>query len=354
MPDHRPLTWALSAVVLASLLLPGGKAITHEGEEKLIGWKGEVIPDAGALSKGWVEHVAWKPRVWVYHNFITPDEALHIRKTAAPSMKRSSVVGQNGSSVLDPIRTSYGTFIRRLHDPTIARVMERVAQWVHLPPVHAEDMQVLRYGVGQKYGAHMDSLIDESPRMATVLIYLADTEEGGETAFPDRSEWVSPASAAQAGAGAFSECAHGSVAFKPKLGDALLFFSIKEDGTHEPASLHTGCPVVKGHKWTSTVWVHSRPFRPKAYKPPRADEATVEPGDCKDAHHMCEEWAKQGECEKNPGYMVGGRTDQPGACRAACKACEPCSQADPVEHRECINRNRAAGGWLVYSETDFM
>jgi hypothetical protein len=53
--------------------------------------------------------------------------------------------------------------------------------------------QVLRYGVGQKYGAHMDSLIDSSPRMATVLIYLAETEEGGETAFPDGSVWASEA-----------------------------------------------------------------------------------------------------------------------------------------------------------------
>lgn len=30
----------------------------------------------------------------------------------ALQMKRSSVVGTNGSSVLDTIRTSYGTFIR--------------------------------------------------------------------------------------------------------------------------------------------------------------------------------------------------------------------------------------------------
>ena len=46
-------------------------------------------------------------------------------------------------------------------------------------------MQILRYGLGQKYGAHYDSLVEESPRVATVLLYLANTtEEGGETAFP--------------------------------------------------------------------------------------------------------------------------------------------------------------------------
>ena len=42
---------------------------------------------------------------------------------------------------------------------------------------------------------------------------------------------------------------------KPKMGSALLFYSIKADGTHDPLSAHTGCPVVQGVKWTGTVWV---------------------------------------------------------------------------------------------------
>ena len=46
-------------------------------------------------------------------------------------------------------------------------------------------MQILRYGIGQKYGAHYDSLVEGSPRVATVLLYLSNsTQEGGETAFP--------------------------------------------------------------------------------------------------------------------------------------------------------------------------
>ena len=35
-------------------------------------------------------------------------------------MKRSTVVGSKGDSVVDNYRTSYGTFIKRLHDPIIA------------------------------------------------------------------------------------------------------------------------------------------------------------------------------------------------------------------------------------------
>lgn len=63
-----------------------------------------------------------------------------------------------------------------------------MADWTMLEVPHQEDIQVLRYGIGQKYGAHYDSLDNESPRVATVLIYLSDTaEEGGETAFPSVS-----------------------------------------------------------------------------------------------------------------------------------------------------------------------
>jgi 2OG-Fe(II) oxygenase superfamily len=49
-----------------------------------------------------------------------------------------------------------------------------------------EDMQILRYAHGQKYGAHYDTLADDASglRVATVLLYLSEATEGGETAFP--------------------------------------------------------------------------------------------------------------------------------------------------------------------------
>jgi hypothetical protein len=45
-------------------------------------------------------------------------------------------------------------------------------------------------------------------------------------------------------------------------GDALLFFSVQPDGkTEDMAAMHTGCPVLKGVKWSATSWIHARPFR---------------------------------------------------------------------------------------------
>ena len=61
-------------------------------------------------------------------------------------MRRSTVVGVNGSSVQDSIRTSYGTFLRRLQDPVVAAVERRLALWTQLNITHQEDMQVCRRG----------------------------------------------------------------------------------------------------------------------------------------------------------------------------------------------------------------
>ncbi|KAG2487326.1 hypothetical protein HYH03_014043 [Edaphochlamys debaryana] len=343
-----------SAFLLLLLRLTLGLALNDvEDEERLIGWKGETygqnedrwgLASDDASPNHWVETVSWSPRVFIYHGFLTDAEARHIKRTAAPMMKRSSVVGSNGSSVLDTIRTSYGTFVRRRHDPVIERVLRRVASWTKAPPENQEDLQVLRYGIGQKYGAHMDSLIDDSPRMATVLLYLHDTEEGGETAFPDSGQWLDPALPDRLGP--FSKCAQGKVAFRPKKGDALMFWSIKPDGTHDPLSLHTGatgCPVVRGVKWTATSWVHSMPYNyDDFFKTKPDDDKEGEPGACMDLNDQCVTWAESGECDRNPVYMNAH-------CVRACKRCEPCASTTDWE---CINRNREKLGFMVYDQDE--
>lgn len=53
----------------------------------------------------------------------------------------------------------------------------------------------------------------------------------------------------------------------PNAGMALIFYDIQPDGkTQDPRSMHTGCPVIRGVKWTGTVWIHTAPFRPETLK----------------------------------------------------------------------------------------
>ncbi|GIL43477.1 hypothetical protein Vafri_949 [Volvox africanus] len=329
---------------LSSAALIGGIGV---GEERLIGWRGDTYKPKDIKSREpFVSVISWRPRAFVIRNFLTEHECTHVADLAQVHMRRSTVVAENGSSVLDDYRTSYGTFINRYQTPVIAAIEDRVALLTRTPVVHQEDMQVLRYGLGQYYHRHTDSLENDSPRMATVLLYLSEPELGGETAFPQATAWANPAMPDVFGP--FSDCVNNNVAFKPRRGDALLFWSVQPDGrTEDPLSEHEGCPVIRGVKWTATVWVHTLPFRPDEFDASlrtftRHDQEE-DPGLCTDRHSECPRWAVSGECERNAHYMKGD-ANQVGSCRRTCSVCEECDLGD----RACYNRNRERQGYLVY------
>ncbi|CAI5969868.1 unnamed protein product [Closterium sp. NIES-64] len=303
--------------------------------------------DDGARARGIdfsriVQLSAWKPRAYLYRNFLTDDECDHIIKIATPRLQRSSVADNtDGHSELSSIRTSSGMFIAVAEDAVIARIEARIAQWTFLPLPNQEAMQVLRYEKGQKYEPHVDYFHDPNNRKrgghryATVLMYLNNVTKGGETVFPTADD-PSPKD------DSWTECAKGKLAVKPSKGDALLFYSMHPDGSPDPSSLHYACPVVEGVKWSAPKWIHVADFS-KTYSGPSggvglADMAGGGQGvlsGCIDANALvacafvseqgsmcvCEWtvehvrfWAASGECEKNPAYMHE-------SCRKSCKQC---------------------------------
>ena len=43
---------------------------------------------------------------------------------------------------------------------------------------------------------------------------------------------------------------------KPIKGDALMFYGMDEQNVYRvEESLHEGCPVINGEKWSATIWV---------------------------------------------------------------------------------------------------
>jgi len=66
-------------------------------------------------------------------------------------------------------------------------------------------------------------------------LYSSDVEEGGETVFPTAKmnssslPWYNE----------LSECGKKGLSVKPKMGDALLFWSMTPDATLDPSSLHS-------------------------------------------------------------------------------------------------------------------
>ncbi|KAK9077750.1 hypothetical protein SSX86_006087 [Deinandra increscens subsp. villosa] len=261
-----------------------------------------------------VKQVSWKPRAFVYEGFLTEDECDHIISLAKSELKRSAVADHlSGASKLSEVRTSSGMFISKNKDLIVSGIEDKIATWTFLPKVNGEDMQVLRYEEGQKYEPHFDYFSDPvniargGHRIATVLMYLSDVEKGGETVFPSAEESSRHKTSKPDD---LSECAMKGIAVKPRKGDALLFFNLDPNAKPDVMSLHGGCPVLQGEKWSATKWIHVDSF----------DKVIDHGGNCKDMNANCERWAALGECTKNVEYMVG-TPEFPGYCRRSCKLC---------------------------------
>ncbi|KAK7376169.1 hypothetical protein VNO78_35023 [Psophocarpus tetragonolobus] len=207
----------------------------------------------------WVEIISWQPRAFLYHNFLTKEECEYLINIAKPKMSKSAVVDEKtGKGVKSRVRTSTGTFLGRGSDKIVRNIEKRIADFTFIPVEHGEGLQILHYEVGQKYDPHFDTFNDRfniengGQRIATMLMYISDVEEGGETVFPNAKgnfssvPWWNE----------LSDCGRKGLSIKPKMGDAVLFWSMKPDATLDLSSLHGSCPVIKGDKWSCVKWMH--------------------------------------------------------------------------------------------------
>lgn len=81
-----------------------------------------------------------------------------------------------------------------------------------------------------------------------------------------------------------------------------------------------------GVKWSMPKWIHVGRYAVPGEEAPQAIEQSIQvvpkrPGECEDTNDNCDAWAVTGECDKNPGFMVGTAA-QPGACLKACSRCD--------------------------------
>jgi prolyl 4-hydroxylase len=132
-------------------------------------------------------------------------------------------------------------------DPVMIDVSLRITDLTNIPSDHQELGTIIYYDVGGQYLPHYDSpknvetqkrmFGDTIGRLFTVIIYLNDVEEGGETTFPNVNQFV-----------------------VPEKGKAVIFQNILPDGTVLEQSFHGGAPVKKGEKWILTKWIRVKPI----------------------------------------------------------------------------------------------
>lgn len=211
------------------------------------------------------QYLSLYPRLVVYPNFIDEERCNYIIKLATNSLQKSGLAYRPGEVGSDDqqTRTSQGTFLMSDQDTdgVLAWVEEKIASVTFLPVEHGEAFNVLKYNNMQHYDSHMDSFDPKdfgpqpSQRVATVLLYLSDVEAGGETVFKHQGKDGESRQIQD-----WRNC-EGDFKYKPRRGDAVLFWSVKPWLEIDPHALHGGCPVIAGTKWVATKWLRNKPQR---------------------------------------------------------------------------------------------
>eukprot|EP00928_Gymnodinium_smaydae_P016988 TRINITY_DN16456_c0_g1_i1.p1 TRINITY_DN16456_c0_g1~~TRINITY_DN16456_c0_g1_i1.p1 ORF type:complete len:409 (-),score=68.69 TRINITY_DN16456_c0_g1_i1:174-1400(-) len=209
-----------------------------------------------------------EPLVVEVSSFLQPSECAHVINKALPHVK-SSPVSHMDHDVGKPDtnwRSSSQWFMPSDDDVT-RRLDARVSALTVAPVKYQEYSQVLRYEKSQRYAAHHDyfdpamyksnqqvqqlTIKGMFNRMATVFFYLSNVTRGGETYFPRAGGRAQPAN--------FEDCTQG-FSVQPEEGRIIIFYSMHPSGKMDELSLHGGCAVEEGTKWSVNKWIWNKPM----------------------------------------------------------------------------------------------
>lgn len=197
------------------------------------------------------QSISENPRIRHIPSFFSAEECAWIidrgRHKLSPALVFADILGARAAME----RTnSAAEFTLADADVVLALLHARMAATIGMPSQSLETTQLLHYAPGQQFLPHYDFLDLSKPdvaahveqfgqRILTILVYLNDDYEGGETAFP-RIDYR----------------------FKGRTGDALLFANVDKSDSPDHLTLHAGLPPITGEKWLLSQWVRNRIFVP--------------------------------------------------------------------------------------------
>ncbi|KAJ3641680.1 hypothetical protein Zmor_028164 [Zophobas morio] len=193
-----------------------------------------------------VEEAHHKPDIFIFHDVLADSEIATIRRMAQPRFRRATVQNTDtGELEIAQYRISKSAWLKEEEHKHIADVSQRVSDITGLTMATAEELQVVNYGIGGHYEPHFDfarkdelnafKSLGTGNRIATVLFYMTDVEQGGATVFPSIS-----------------------VTLWPKKGAAAFWHNLHPSGDGDKMTRHAACPVLTGSKWVSNKWIHER------------------------------------------------------------------------------------------------
>lgn len=186
------------------------------------------------------------PNIFLIHDFIKEkelhliDEILNERLFAFDT---SHTEDCERNQVISSERTSTHTFFRKGENAIVRKIEDRASDFVGLPSVYVEPIQIVRYANGQKFDIHHDagtlhengdvSLVPPR-RLVTFFFYLNTLHDGiGATVFPKLDLEVQPSERS-----------------------ALLFCNVLPDGSPDPRVVHYAREVTFPFvKFGMNLWI---------------------------------------------------------------------------------------------------
>ena len=171
-------------------------------------------------------------------NIFDDNDINLILNKSKSTLRKSTTVGSR-KELNESVRKSKSTFLNKDYD-TI-RITHKVAQAVGMEDHDCELIHVVKYDPGDYYKPHQDTCCFEScrgtsnvdKRIKTVIVYLNDDFQGGETCFPNIQKCI-----------------------EPKRGRALVFDTYDMLGRCTHKAKHEGRPIRDGTKYICTFWFH--------------------------------------------------------------------------------------------------
>jgi len=189
--------------------------------------------------------VSDRPHILSLPGFGSPEICERLIARASCGLDRAKVYDpETGLGREDKVRTNSAfVFDLAATDLVLVILRERIARTAGLPVTGLEPTQLLRYRVGETFDWHVDFLDPAIPgqasdlaargqRIATLLLYLNDDFDGGETAF----EAV-------------------GIRHRGRKGDALMWANTLPQGGVDRQTRHAGLPPTRGEKWVLSQWM---------------------------------------------------------------------------------------------------
>ena len=185
------------------------------------------------------ETIGESPRIVRFNDFLSAAECAWLAQAAAPMFEPAPTVDERtGRLIMNPVRTSdTAVFPWVAENPAVHALNRRIAAASATRAEQGEPLQVLRYAPGQEYRPHIDAVPGlANQRILTMLVWLNDDYEGGETRFIETGLTV-----------------------KGRKGDALLFENVDAEGRPDTKMVHAGLPVTAGVKLLASRWIRANP-----------------------------------------------------------------------------------------------